>query len=319
MYTKSILTSLCVLLAVATEAQNVGIGTTTPHASAALHVNSTTRGFLPPRVTSTQRTNIATPTSGLMVYDTEVDRMYVYEEGVWRYMLSNEVWANNATSVYQSAKNVGIGNASPTEKLHVTGNIRLTGEVMTTGAGMTINNLTGTLTFQGGGDDKGFVQLSGDNLRVGVHSTNTNGKVVFRTGGLDRIFINSDGYMGFNIADPLARIDLNGNMRISGKMQTTTTGAAHMLPVAYGQIQANAIISAGSSGNFTASRISDGYYRITSDDFNTNTVIVVTCTGVGVTIGAYQGGGPTSCEVNIRQASDGSPINAWFNFVAFTR
>jgi len=300
-------------------AQNVGIGTTNPHASAALHVSSISKGFLPPRLTTTQRIGIATPLAGLIVYDTDLDRMYVYQDGTWRFLLNNEVWANNATSVYQGSLNVGIGNANPLEKLHVTGNIRLTGEVLTTGAGMTINNPTGTLTLQSASTDKGFVQLSGDNLRLGTHSSNTAGKVVIRTGGSDNIFINSEGFMGLNIAEPLARLDLNGNMRISGKMQTSTTGASHMLPVAFGLIQSNAIISAGSSGNFSASRIQEGQYRITSDDFNTNTVIIATCTGTGVTIGASQGPTANSLDVYIKLVSDGSFTNAWFNFVAFTR
>jgi hypothetical protein len=51
----------------------VGIGTTTPEASAMLEVKSTTKGFLPPRVLLTA-TNaalpIASPSTGLLVYNT---------------------------------------------------------------------------------------------------------------------------------------------------------------------------------------------------------------------------------------------------------
>jgi hypothetical protein len=61
---------LCVVLIAAsfTSIAQVGIGTTTPNASAALEVDSTTKGFLPPRMTLAQIDAIATPTEGLMVY-----------------------------------------------------------------------------------------------------------------------------------------------------------------------------------------------------------------------------------------------------------
>lgn len=60
------------VLVVATNAQ-VGIGTTTPNASASLDVTATNRGFLPPRVALTSATDvstIATPATGLLVYNT---------------------------------------------------------------------------------------------------------------------------------------------------------------------------------------------------------------------------------------------------------
>ena len=50
---------------------NVGIGTPTPHASARLEVNSTTGGFLPPRMTGDQRDAIVAPQAGLMIYCTD--------------------------------------------------------------------------------------------------------------------------------------------------------------------------------------------------------------------------------------------------------
>lgn len=49
--------------------QNVGIGTATPHASAALEINSNNRGVLVPRLTTAQRTAISSPATGLLVFD----------------------------------------------------------------------------------------------------------------------------------------------------------------------------------------------------------------------------------------------------------
>jgi len=55
-----------------------GAGTISPNASAILEGQSTTRGFLPPRLTATQRNAIATPAAGLMVYDTDSSRYMLY-------------------------------------------------------------------------------------------------------------------------------------------------------------------------------------------------------------------------------------------------
>ena len=54
-----------------TTGQNIGIGTNTPHASAALDVTSTNGGFLPPRMTFAQRNAIANPAQGLIIYCTD--------------------------------------------------------------------------------------------------------------------------------------------------------------------------------------------------------------------------------------------------------
>jgi hypothetical protein len=48
----------------------VGIGTATPAASSALDLTSTTKGFLPPRMTAAQQNAITAPAQGLMVYCT---------------------------------------------------------------------------------------------------------------------------------------------------------------------------------------------------------------------------------------------------------
>ena len=63
---------------------NVGIGSTTPEVSAALEVSSTTKGFLFPRMTSTQRLAIGTPATGLMVYQTDNrEGVYIYKSFGW--------------------------------------------------------------------------------------------------------------------------------------------------------------------------------------------------------------------------------------------
>ena len=61
---------------------------TTTEASAQLQVNSTTKGFLPPRMTTTQKNAIATPASGLVVYDTTLGKLCVRGASAWETITS---------------------------------------------------------------------------------------------------------------------------------------------------------------------------------------------------------------------------------------
>jgi trimeric autotransporter adhesin len=64
------------------DAQNVGIGTATPHPSAQLDISSTTGGFLVPRMTSAQRNAITSPAGGLLVFDTDTNSFWYVASGV---------------------------------------------------------------------------------------------------------------------------------------------------------------------------------------------------------------------------------------------
>lgn len=66
---------------------NVGIGTTTPVASASLEISSTTKGFLPPRMTATQASAIASPAKSLMLYVTDTNGTFT-SAGLWIYTTS---------------------------------------------------------------------------------------------------------------------------------------------------------------------------------------------------------------------------------------
>lgn len=63
----------------------VGIGTITPDASSMLDVTSplNNKGMLAPRMTTAQKTAIATPASGLLVYDTDLGKFCYYNGTAW--------------------------------------------------------------------------------------------------------------------------------------------------------------------------------------------------------------------------------------------
>jgi hypothetical protein len=70
-----------------TGATNIGSGQSNAPASAILCASSTTRGFLPPRMTQAQRNAIASPAIGLEIYQTDAtEGKYIYKSSGWTYI-----------------------------------------------------------------------------------------------------------------------------------------------------------------------------------------------------------------------------------------
>jgi len=63
------------------------VGSSTPAASTILQADSTTQGFLPPRMTTAQKNAIVTPPAGLIVYDTGLNKLCVFTTG-WQTITS---------------------------------------------------------------------------------------------------------------------------------------------------------------------------------------------------------------------------------------
>jgi len=61
----------------------LGILETAVIPSAVMAIGSTTRGFLPPRMTTTQKNAIATPATGLQIYDSTLNRPCFYDGTTW--------------------------------------------------------------------------------------------------------------------------------------------------------------------------------------------------------------------------------------------
>ena len=88
-------------------AQDKGVGINgVANSSSALDIQSTTRGFLPPRLTATQRTAIASPAAGLMVYDTDSSRYMLYGSS-WKGLAYTDAGGGGGGST-TSASGTGI-------------------------------------------------------------------------------------------------------------------------------------------------------------------------------------------------------------------
>jgi hypothetical protein len=72
--------------------------------SAVLEASSTTQGFLPPRLTTTQRDAITTPVAGLTIWNTTNTQLEVYDGSYWKNMVGLLVSPLNVGDTYGGGK-----------------------------------------------------------------------------------------------------------------------------------------------------------------------------------------------------------------------
>jgi len=75
------LLSLLILLPLLSQAQSVGIGTTSPDLSAILEIRSTSKGLLIPQMKATHRNAITKPATGLLVWQTDEVKGFYFNVG----------------------------------------------------------------------------------------------------------------------------------------------------------------------------------------------------------------------------------------------
>jgi hypothetical protein len=79
------------------QTMGIGVGTQTPHPSAALEVADSSKGMLIPRLTMQQRNQITAPAEGLLIYCTDcgIDGLLqIYKGGVWESFLTTTQFSN---------------------------------------------------------------------------------------------------------------------------------------------------------------------------------------------------------------------------------
>ena len=128
-----------------------------PGASAICQMDSTTKGFLPPRMTPTQRDAIGSPATGLLIYNTTGNGYNFYTGANWRQLINTPAatltvggvaFATASSMVETDAANFfwdnttkrfGIGTATPDSDFHVVGDTHMTGNLTVDGTKF-INN-----------------------------------------------------------------------------------------------------------------------------------------------------------------------------------
>ncbi len=170
---------------------NVGIGTTTPNSSAILDISSTSKGLLVPRMTTAQRTGIAAPAKGLMVFDTDNNNFWYYNGSSWASLSGT----GTLTLPYQQSFSSG-------------------------GSGIDITNLGSGNAFRG---------VSNNATGIAVYGESANGtalKGYAANAGSVAIFgsaLAGTGVKAFSFTG--TALDVIGNVKISGGNTNPTAGA----------------------------------------------------------------------------------------------
>jgi hypothetical protein len=186
-------------------------------------------------MSKSQREAIVNPLNGLLVFQNTVNAnsdkgFYWYNTASW-YRLADEsdlgwtVYNDNVHS--KGTMNIGIGTTLPDDKLHI--------RTTTASSGITFEGTNPTFQFRQRVNasfvEKGFIQLADNDLRIGVNSSNTNGKFIIRTQGADQIEVlesNGGAKMYFNAGGTnvgLISASSGGNLHI------TSPGSANFVGI----------------------------------------------------------------------------------------
>ena len=243
-----------------------GIGTTAPDPSAKLDVFSTNKGFLPPRMSSSQKSAIPTPAAGLMVYQTDgTAGLYYYNGSAWIYII------NSATNVLP-VTNGGTGTTTSTGSggSVLSNSPTLEMPTISSGSGqfpssILINPTTHATSKRAGiwMGDWGLLQdFNGDGTRNFSITQNFSG--AYPT----RFFINTNGNVGIGNSTPTETLEVNGNIKASNFIGNGSQITAVPTNITYGEINVpqNLGVASGGDGFTTLANIplpSAGTYRIT--------------------------------------------------------
>lgn len=188
-------------------AQNVGIGTGTPNASAKLDITSTNSGLLPPRMTTAQRYSIVNPVPGLMIFNTTTQSIEIYTQFGWSKLKTeipgaNKIIGGNGIEQPKKIRNITSGGYMVIGSAGSSAN----GDVSNTSHGGNdfwmveldhYGNIENDRLLGGNGDENAndIQQTSdGGNIIVGYSTSSANGDVAGANHGLkDYWIVKTDG------------------------------------------------------------------------------------------------------------------------------
>lgn len=212
-----------------------------------------------------------------------------------------------------AGQNVGIGTLSPNHALEIHTNSISGGNVQlllfedeSDFARLKFRNTSGATYW----DIAGYSAKSAGDARLNFYYSSTG----------DVMSLSGNGNVGIGTVNPAQKLDIVGNVNLTGKITGPATGAANLLPVAFGNIRNDGTILSG-TGNFSITHPSNGFYRVTlSGDtysMDTHVAIATVILSSGLTIHTFSDAGTGFLNVVIINPGTLVGTNSYFSFVIY--
>ena len=166
---------------------------------------------------------------------------------------SIEVQGVNVTTALSTLSNVGIGTASPDERLHVHG----------PDAGFILQSNLNSATMEIGGPGGAVMDLKGaftDDYDLRIKTTGSGG-VISSVGEANHIVVGaSSGYTGFGVASPQFKIDAQGSAGVDAVSNPIT----HNPVILFDDQESTTTFSGTSGGSSSGRDTTNKYYELNS-------------------------------------------------------
>lgn len=304
--------------------QTFVLGNASAHPSAVADFSRSNKGLLIPRMSQSARFQITAPADGLLVYDSTTHRLAQYQDRSWTYFINNTFWTRSASRKFVYCfDSVGIGTSSIGKRLEVAGSIRsrqgvfaenifaggmlratninasgnllvnggaLVGGNIISGNSIALNDASPIVQVEVDGQNKVFMQISGDNLRLGTNAGNASGKTIIRMNGTDVLSIDQNSV--FEVLSGAS----SGNFSIGPNLTRYIAPRDNMLPIVSGTINADGTVRSITDNVWPeVTKISPGNYelRFLSARPTGRSAILVTAGGTAprIATGRYFGPG----------------------------
>ncbi len=170
------------------------------------------------------------------------------------------LWSSSGTSAYYNGGNVGIGTTTPTNKLHVAGDVAVTGDLK-----------------MAGGDSYIWTNGTGSGI-TGIYDS-ANNRVLMYTS-------EATGYVGIGTTTPSDKLDVNGNIAIGPRLLTGLDGANNAFWAARGTGAESGRIAYGLNANPSTGVVNSAMIR--TNGVERLTINSSGLVGIGSTSPAYK-------------------------------